>query len=330
MRAPSHVNLRKEQLIGKDKIRYIGGMINNYIFRSPTFDDAEQVLDLMIRCDIHESGEADSEMEDLVGDWKELDLTQDAWLVFTPENALIGYASVNPWGADLKYDIYIEPMLDSDELVRELLSRCEARGTELAKEGKEYASAKCYTVSVNQQLGNALADSGFEVKKYVFNMQAQFEEAPSPVQLPEGISVRNPIIEQDEEKIYEVIQSAFERPGRVRPSFDDWKGFMLRPEIFKPELWFLAMKGEEMVGACLSYEYSESSQGWVRQLGVLEPMRRTGLGSALLQAAFVEFYKRGFKKVGLAVESDNLRAIKFYENVGMKQIRRFDEYVKTF
>ena len=305
-------------------------MTNNYNFRSPTFNDTQPVLDLMIRCDIHESGEADSEMEDLVGDWKQLDLSKDAWLVFTPENELVGYSSVNPWGADLKYDIYVEPRLDGDELVRELLSHCEARGIELAKGKKEYASAKCYAVAVNQRLGEALTDSGFEIKKYVFNMQAQFDEPPPPVKLPDGVSIRNPISGQDEEKIYEVIQSAFERPGRTAPSFENWKGFMLRPEIFKPELWFLAMKDEKMVGACLSYEYSASDQGWVRQLGVLESTRRTGLGSALLQTAFIEFYKRGFKKVGLAVESDNQRAVRFYEGVGMKQIRRFDEYVKAF
>ena len=305
-------------------------MNNNSIFRSPTFDDAQAVLDLMIRCDIHESGEADSEMEDLVGDWKELDLDKDAWLVFSSDDNLIGYASVNPWGADLKYDIYVEPKLDDDTLISELLSRCEARGGQLVKGEKEYANAKCYSVSVNQRLGNALADAGFEIKKYVYNMQAEFDTSPPPAQLPAGISIRNPIIEQVEQKIYEVIQSAFERPGRTRPSFEDWTGFMLRPEIFKPEFWFLAMKGEEMVGACLSYEYAESDQGWVRQLGVLESHRRTGLGSALLQTAFNEFYKHGFKKVGLAVESDNQRAIHFYENVGMKQIRRFDEYTKPF
>jgi len=302
-------------------------MTNIFTFRSPTLDDAKLTLDLMIRCDIHETGEADSEMEDLVADWKELDLSQDAWLVFTPENDLIGYASVNPWVTDLKYDIYVEPTMDDNELVPELLSRCEMRGTELAK---DFVNAKCYSVSVNQQLGNALINTGFEIKKYIYNMQAQFDTSPPPAQLPAGISVRNPIPGQDEQKIYEVIQSAFERPGRTAPSFDDWKGFMLRPEIFKPELWFLAMQGEEMIGACLAYEYSESDQGWVRQLGVLESHRRTGLGSALLGHAFIEFYKRGFKKVGLAVESDNQRAIHFYENVGMKQIRRLDEYIKSF
>lgn len=305
-------------------------MTNKLIFRSPTLDDAKQTLDLMIRCDIAYSGEADSELEDLVNDWNEINLGQDAWLVLASDQNVIGYASVMQWNADLRYDIYVEPTLDDDTLVGELLSRCEARGAQLAKAENPMVKAKCYAISANQRLGSTLINSGFQVAKYIFNMQAKFDAPPAPVKLPDGITLRNPIPGQDDRKIYEVIQSAFERPGRTAPSFEDWKTFMLRPDIFKPELWFLAMKGGEMVGACLSYEYSESDQGWVRQLGVLESVRRTGLGSALLQNAFVEFYKRGFKKVGLAVESDNPRAIRFYEGVGMKQIRRIEEYVKAF
>ena len=299
------------------------------IFRSPILDDAQQTLDLMIRCDIHDSGEADSEMEDLVNDWQNIDLSQDAWLVLTSEQHVIGYAAVMQWNADLRYDIYVEPTLDDKALVGNLLSRCEARSRQLAIGENGKAHAKCYAISANQRLGNALIASGFQVKKYIFNMQAKFDAPPAPVKFPDGITLRNPTPGQDDRKIYEVIQSAFERPGRTAPSFEDWKGFMLRPNIFKPELWFLAIKGEEMVGACLSYEYSNSAQGWVRQLGVLESVRRTGLGSALLQHAFIEFYTRGFKKVGLAVESENLRAIRFYENMGMKQIRRIDEYSKA-
>jgi mycothiol synthase len=304
-------------------------MTNNFIFRSPTLDDAQQTLDLMIRCDIAYSGEADSEMEDLVNDWENSDLSQDAWLVLTSAQQVIGYAAVMQWNADLRYDIYVEPTLADDTIVRELLARCEARGKALATGTNGKAHAKCYALSVNQRLGNALLAAGFQVTKYIFNMQAKFDAPPAPVKLPEGITLRNPVPGQDDRKIYEVIQSAFERPGRTAPSFEAWKGFMLRPDIFKPELWFLAMQGEEMVGACLSYVYSNTDQGWVRQLGVLESIRRTGLGSALLQHAFIEFYKRGFKKVGLAVESDNLRAIHFYENVGMQQIRRIDEYIKA-
>jgi mycothiol synthase len=304
-------------------------MTNNFIFRSPTLDDAQQTLDLMIRCDIAYSGEADSEMEDLVNDWENSDLSQNAWLVLTSEQQVIGYAAVMQWNADLRYDIYVEPTLADDTIVRELLSRCEARGKTLATGANGKAHAKCYALSTNQRLGNTLLAAGFQVAKYIYNMQAKFDAPPAPVKLPQGTTLRNPIPGQDDRKIYEVIQSAFERPGRTAPSFEDWKGFMFRSDIFKPELWFLAMQGEEIVGACLSYAYSNTDQGWVRQLGVLESVRRTGLGSALLQHAFIEFHKLGFKKVGLAVESDNPRAIRFYENVGMQQIRRIDEYIKA-
>src|SRR6185436_15198372 len=190
------------------------------IFRSPILDDAQQTLDLMIRCDIHDSGEADSEMEDLVNDWQNIDLSQDAWLVLTSEQNVIGYASVLLWGTDLKYDIYVEPTLDDNSLVGELLSRCEARGKQLAKGENGKAHAKCYALSVNQRLGNTLIDSGFQVAKHIFNMQAKFDTPPAPVKLPDGITIRNPIPGQDDRKIYEVIQCAFERPGRTAPSFE--------------------------------------------------------------------------------------------------------------
>jgi ribosomal protein S18 acetylase RimI-like enzyme len=306
-------------------------MIENLIDRSPTLEDAKQTLELLNRCDIAEYGEPDSAMEDLLNDWNNIDLRQDAWLVFTPEQNLIGYAGVVPWGPDLKYDLYVDPTLAAREIIFGLLTRCEARGIQLVMESDatNKRQAKCYVAHVNQQVGSILVELGFQTTKHIFNMQARFDAPPPLPQWPTGTSVRIAIPEQDDREIYEVIQSAFERPGRTAPSFEDWKGFMLRPDIFKPELWFLAIKGEEIVGACLSYEYSNSAQGWVRQLGVLESVRRTGLGSALLQHAFIEFYTREFKKVGLAVQSDNLRAIRFYENAGMKEIRRYDEYSKA-
>jgi ribosomal protein S18 acetylase RimI-like enzyme len=206
--------------------------------------------------------------------------------------------------------------------------RCEARGTKLAKGKNPREKAKCYTVSANQHLGSALANARYQVTKYVFNMQAKFDAFPRRSNCRRVF--RSAIPGQDDRKIYEVIQSAFEKPGRISQLFEDWKGFMLRPDIFKSDLWFLAMKDEKMVGACLCYEYYGTQMRWVRQMGVLESERRTGLGSALLRTAFVEFYKRGFKKVGLGVEASNLQAVSFYENVGMKQIRRFDEYTRAF
>jgi len=76
----------------------------------------------------------------------------------------------------------------------------------------------------------------------------------------------------------------------------------------------------------LCFEYP--GQGWVRQLGVAESWRRKGLGTALLLHAFGEFRKRGISEVGLTVDSHNPRAYAFYQRVGMKRIRQYDEYEK--
>ena len=84
---------------------------------------------------------------------------------------------------------------------------------------------------------------------------------------------------------------------------------MMRPDTFAADLWFLGIAGEQVVGACLCLEYP--GQGWVRQLGVAETSRRKGLGTALLLHAFGEF-----------------RAFTFYQRVGMKRIRQYDEYEK--
>jgi mycothiol synthase len=140
--------------------------------------------------------------------------------------------------------------------------------------------------------------------------------------------LRVAILERDEKVIHELIQSAFDRPGRVRQSFEDWKQFMVRPDIFNPDLWYLAEAGDVIVGACLCFGYHDL--GWVRQLGVAESHRRQGLGSALLRHAFSEFKKRGFERVGLVVESNNPRAYNFYQRLGMKKIRQYDEYQKRF
>lgn len=93
------------------------------------------------------------------------------------------------------------------------------------------------------------------------------------------------------------------------------------------DLWFLLFDREELIGAALCYDYTEF--GWVRQLAVAPSWRRQGVGSALLQHAFRIFIQRGHKKVALGVDSARPRAQSLYENVGMKCVRRYDEYHKA-
>jgi GNAT superfamily N-acetyltransferase len=64
--------------------------------------------------------------------------------------------------------------------------------------------------------------------------------------------------------------------------------------------------------------------GWVNVLGVRRPWRKRGLGLALLQHSFGEFYSRGKHRAGLGVDASSLTgATRLYEKAGMKPIRQF-------
>jgi mycothiol synthase len=303
-------------------------MIDSLIFRRPMTDDAPQTLQLFIRCDIAEYGEPDSDLEDIQHEWGQIDLSRDAWLAFRPDGVLVGYAAVLPWGADLRYDIHVDPSWQDGTLGRALLERCEERGLALtAERGKEPdRQVRAYVAHVNDRDRQTFEQAGWRPGKYITQMQIDLDQPLPDPRWPAGVAVRSPILGQDERPIYELIQAAFHQPGRQPQEFEDWRTALMRPELFDPALWHLAIAKGEIVGVSLSFPYE--SMGWVRQLGVRESWRRQGIGAALLRHTFGEFKRRGFEKVGLTVESKRPAAFHFYQEVGMKPFRQYDEYLK--
>lgn len=296
--------------------------MTEWSFRSPVMDYAQRVLDLQVRGDIAEYGESDSDMTDLLHEWEEMDLAQDAWLACDAAGNLAGYAAVVPWGPGLRYMVHVDPPVGDPELGGALLARCMARGRALAP-GK---TALAYIAHVNARDRETLLQAGFQTTRYHFQMRIRLDGALEAPAWPAGITVRTAAVGQDEPAVYALIEAAFTRPGRAPQSFEDWQAAMLRADIFDPTLWFLAFAGEELAGACLCYHYPDG--GWVRQLGVADNWRRQGLGGALLLHAFHEFKRRGAGNVGLGVAGDNPNACALYEKIGMRRARQYDEYTR--
>ena len=298
-------------------------------FRHPAPDDAARVLALMIRRDVEEVGQPDSILEDLQVDWDHISLERDAWLAVTPEGGLAGYAAVVPWLAALRYDLCVDPSWPgaAQELARDLLARCRARGAELARGGACQPLARIYLAHINAAGRSAAEAAGFRPERYHFQMRIRMEAPPSPPEWPTGVKVRTAVPGHDDRAIHALIQAAFDRPGRTPQPFEAWQEFMMQPGLFRADLWFLAEAGGEMAGACLCFAYPE--MGWVRQLGVAKGQRQRGLGTALLRHGLCEFWKREMSLVGLAVNAENETAVGLYEAAGMKCIQQYDEYQQT-
>lgn len=298
--------------------------LGDLAFRAPTVDDAQRTHELIVRCEIQDYGEPDTDLADLKLNWDRVDLTRDAWLVATPTGDLVGYGAIIRWRTELEYAIYVDPSWEGPDLDQTILARCEARGQAMAQAGNERLVAKCYVPHTNRRKHEIMKRAGFYLVRYHFQMRIRLDGPPPAPIWPAGVAVRSAVPEQDGRAIHRLVEAAFTRPGRTATTFEEWKGLMMRDDILDPDLWFLAVAQEHVVGACLSFAYPE--EGWVRQLAVAETWRRKGIGTALLRHAFGVFYGRGYDRAGLAVDSENHDAYALYQQVGMHRVRQHDEY----
>jgi mycothiol synthase len=301
--------------------------LSSLTVRSPTLDDAQRALELMIRHDVADYGVPDSSLEDVQYDWEHIDLERDAWLALAPGGEPAGYAAVAPMLGGLHYNVYVDPRWRASGLSAALLERCEQRAGELVRDGASGPTIRAFVAHVNERERALVESAGFRAVRYHFQMRSKLDRPPAPPEWPGGISVRTVRPGDDDRAIQALIEAAFDRPGRTPQTFEDWQEFMMQPGLFKPELWFLAEAGGELVGACLGFIYEPA--GWIRQLAVADSWRRRGLGTALLRHAFQEFWRRGLDHVGLGVAADNERAVHLYEAAGMRRLQQYDEYLKT-
>lgn len=304
-------------------------MLEKFYLRRPQVADQPAVLDLLIRCDVRDVGQPDSDLSDLQFDWKAIDLDQDAWLAFDGKGTLKGYGAVLPWRTGWRLAIYDDPGTEADELFLGLLILCEKRAAVLLQANSE-AQKNCVVTYISDSVDyqkQYLEKAGYAAHKFIFNMQIDLEHAIPQAQWPEDVEVRTARTGIDDQHIHAIVQKAFRKPDHPDQPFDEWKEFMMRADLYESDLWFLAISGEEIVGTCLCFPYEE--KGWVRQLAVSESFRKRGLGSALLLHSFRAFKERGCRKVGLAVESTNFNAYRLYERVGMQKIIQLDAYQKV-
>ncbi len=298
-------------------------------YRAPGDRDSTIVIALMDRCEIAEYGESDSDIEDLLHNWGNMDLEKDAWLALDPQGVLVGYGSVMSWGKSLRYEFFAAPEWQTPALGAALIARCERRGAEIAAQRTEIEllTAKDYIAQVNDRDRETLIQAGFSFVKYHYQMRARLTEPQSEPAWPTGIQVRNVIPGEDDRQVHALVETAFERPGRHPSTFESWREGMFRADLFDPALWHLALEGGEIVGVSLGFAYP--GEGWVRQLAVHPRWQKKGLGSALLRQSFHTFQQRGYDRVGLGVDATNTNAFEFYLRLGMQPFRQYEEYEKA-
>ncbi|MHB8626189.1 MAG: GNAT family N-acetyltransferase [Aggregatilineales bacterium] len=296
----------------------------DFVTRSPTRDDAQAIVDLIVAHDIAAVGEPDFEMSMLMRDWNApgFDLTKDAQIVVTPEGLIAGYESILGVLGDgrIQIDGYVHPGYQGQGIGTYLLRWAETRARERIPELPDNVRV-CTHAGI---YGNAPAmhdlfqNEGYSVVRRFWRMEIDLTEPPPSPKWPNGITVRPFVRDQDEYAVWQAVNDIFSEDWEYAElTFEEWVAAKISAdEDFDPSLWFLAVAGDQIAGmARCSYRMDS---GWIRTLGVCSPFRRQGLAMALLHHSFGECYRRGKRTVGLGVDSQNpTGATQLYERAGM-------------
>ncbi|OEV04989.1 mycothiol synthase [Streptomyces oceani] len=139
---------------------------------------------------------------------------------------------------------------------------------------------------------------------------------PTP---PDGVRVRTFRPGEDDAQWLELNAAAFahhpEQGGLTQRDLDDRKG----EPWFDPSGFFLAVRGERLVGFHWTKVHSAEQLGEVYVLGVAPDEQGSGLGRALTALGLRHLARdRGLPTAMLYVDADNVAAVTVYERLGFR------------
>jgi mycothiol synthase len=272
--------------------------------------------------------------EDLSNEWKSEDfnLERDALLVETQDGHVVGYEEFydEKDHYDLRTDGYVHPSYlglgIGTALLRKIDERAQAEAA-LAEPGVRVFMRS--GIDNKDMAAHSLHKTeGFVPIRYSWRMEIKLQGAPSLVDFPHGVELRPFIKEEHAAAVWQADNEAFrDHWGNHDSTFEDWSRRKFDRSDFDPSLWMIAWDGDQIAG--YSQNRYRMGIGWIGTLGVRRPWRKQGLGLALLQYSFGEFYKRGMTTIGLGVDASNpTGATRLYQRAGMYAASEFATYEK--
>jgi mycothiol synthase len=287
--------------------------------RSPVPDDAPAVLAVLVARDVADLGVPDCTLDDLLDEWRvsDFDLEADARLVEV-DGRIVAYATVRRDGTLA----VVAPEFEGRGIGASLLRWTEGREDERAG-----ARNRQWIAATNVRAAALLRSAGYELVRSYWRMERGLDDSVRAGEPPPGVCLRSLDVGRDASTLHALDALSFAEAADYQPmSLEAFREEHLGTHDLDPELSCVAELRGDTVGFVLARHWKEESIGFIDVLGVHPDHQRRGIATFLLFGVFVRFAAAGLGRAQLGVASDNPRALRLYERVGMKPRFRFDTY----
>ncbi len=129
------------------------------------------------------------------------------------------------------------------------------------------------------------------------------------------------ICSYNREQHHNIIPTLYAKAFVEPPWSKDWDCF---PEFDALGVFLAQIPAtSEVVGYVISFQRKDF--GYMSVLAVVPSHRRRGIGGALVHAAIVYLRSRGLKTIQVDAFTDNLPAVRLYQNLGFRIIRTYED-----
>lgn len=273
-------------------------------------EDAEAVAELTAAYDLRWCGVADTSAEDILDDWRGIDLERDTWL-WELDGRVAAFGVLFVRHERLHSDGYVHPDLLGRGFGSAILERMEARARE-----RGFDKIGAATLAADEPGLRLFKSRGYRDVRHFFRMAIDLVAPPPGPSWPSGLEPR-PVERDDLRAFHAAKAEAFAKEwGYVPESFEARVVAGPRADL---SLWTAVWDGDRIAATLITGQ--ELGGGWIASIGVREPWRRRGLGLALLQRSFGQFWEHGERRVQLGVDAGNeTGAIRLYERAGMHAV----------
>ena len=271
--------------------------------------------------------------ESVLADWERprFSLADDARIIIDKNGKWVAYAAVlnmEPPYSENVITFRIDPDYLNCGIGSELTNWAEKKAHENISKAppKSKVLLRASNFLKMDSSSNFLKDHGFSLGRYYFRMMMKLPTKQNQITSLPGITIETFSERKNLKEIIDCTEDCFlDHWGWWRMPDDelweDWNHQIKSNPYHDPDLWFLAMDGDKLIGLCLTDSgiINNPDTGYIDMICVQKEYRKKGIASLLLQLTNSELIKRNKKAVALHVDGSSLTgATRVYEKVGFR------------